>query len=71
MAKGRGLEYSFEFQGEQLQYSITENIDYQNQAIDLCMRYQLRDTQELEPGVYHIDIFEGNYNIGHTTFVLK
>lgn len=71
MALGRGNEYSFMFNGEELQYSINKEIDYQNQAIDLCLKYNLRKSQELEPGLYHVDIFEGNNTIGHTTFSLK
>jgi hypothetical protein len=71
LTKGRGSDYSFMFNGEELQYSILEDVNYQNQAIDMCMRYHLRDTQELEPGVYHVDIFEGENTIGHTTFSLK
>lgn len=71
LTKGRGNEYSFEYNGEDLQYSIAEEIYYENKAIDICVRWHKRKTQELEPGVYHVDIFEGNNTIGHTVFTLK
>ena len=71
LSKGRGSDYSFEFNGEQIQYSIKEEVNYENKSIDLCLRWFKRQSLELEPGLYHVDVFEGNNNIGHTTFTLK
>ncbi len=71
LSKGRGSEYSFTFNGEQLQYSIMESVDYQNNSVDVCMRWYKRKTLELEPGLYHVDIFQGDNSIGRTTFTLK
>jgi hypothetical protein len=71
LAKGRGDKYTFTYQGEVLQYSEDKQINYQNEAMDLCVRYNIRDTQELQVGLYHVDLFEGDKNIGHTTFELK
>jgi hypothetical protein len=65
-------EYSFEFQGDRLQYSMMQTIDYQNRTMDLC-EYWKRDasSQELTAGLYHVDIFCENAIIGHTTFTLR
>ncbi len=71
LVKGRGDEYSFMFNGEKLQYSIKQTVDYQNESVDLCVYWNRRSTLELQPGLYHVDIFEGNNEIGHTTFTLK
>ncbi|HIE15347.1 MAG TPA: hypothetical protein EYP69_00305 [Bacteroidales bacterium] len=71
LVKGRSNEYSFMFKGEKLQYSIKKTIDYKNQAYDQCVYWNRRSTLELKPGVYHVDVFEGNHNIGGTTFTLK
>ena len=71
LVKARGDEYSFVFKGETLQYSIKQTIDYQNQAVDQCAYWNRRSTLELKPGVYHVDVYEGNHNIGGTTFTLK
>lgn len=71
LAKGRGDEYSFTYNGEAMQYSIMEKIDYQNEAIDLCMKWYKRGSQELKPGLYHVDIFEGDNTIGHSSFTLR
>jgi len=71
MVKGRGEKFTFVHNGETLQYSIDKEINYQNEAIELCLIYNIRDTQELQTGIYHVDVFEGDNNIGHTTFELK
>lgn len=68
---GRGDKYMFEHRGEMLQYSLKKDLDYQNEAMDICLRYNLRDTQEIKPGIYHVDVFDGDNNIGHTTFELR
>ena len=71
IAKGRGDKYTFEHQGEMLQYTMKKDIVYENEAIDICLQWNRRDSQKLEAGVYHVDIFDGDSNIGHTTFELK
>lgn len=71
IAKGRGDQFTFEHKGEMLQYTMKKDIDYQNEAIDICMIWNRRQTMELQTGVYHVDIFDGDANIGHTTFELK
>ena len=72
LVKGRLDDYSFEYQGEKLQYSMMQTIDYQNIAVDLCV-YWKKDysSQEMNPGLYHVDIFCENSIIGHTTFTLR
>ena len=71
LVKGRGNQYSFMFKGEKLQYSIKQSVDYQNQPVDQCLYWNRRSTLELKPGVYHVDVYEGDHNIGGTTFTLK
>jgi len=71
LVKGRGDQYSFIFNGEQLQYSIKQNVEYQNESKDVCVYWNRRKTLELKPGLYHVDIFEGDHEIGSTTFTLK
>lgn len=72
LIKSRLDNYSFEYQGEQLQYSIMQTIEYENAPVDLCL-YWKKDysNQELTPGLYHVDIFCENAIIGHTTFTLR
>ncbi|MFA5418749.1 MAG: hypothetical protein WC341_09845 [Bacteroidales bacterium] len=71
LSMGRGEEYSFLYMGEKLQYSITETVDYQNIAQEVCLTWNRRATKELKPGLYHVEIFQGENIIGHTSFTLK
>jgi hypothetical protein len=71
LVKGRGSEYSWNFNGEVLQYSIKESVKYENYAVDMCVRWHKRKSLELKPGLYHVDIFEGDNTIGHTSFTIR
>ena len=71
LVKGRSEDFSFLYNGEMLQYSIKKVVNYENDAMDICMKWYKRSSKELQPGLYHVDIFEGDNTIGHTTFKLK
>ena len=64
-------EYSFTYNGNKLQYSAMKVVDYQNKSLTVCVYWNRRAAQKLMPGVYNVDVFEGNFNIGHTTFKLR
>lgn len=71
LTKGRTDQYMFEHKGEMLQYTMKKDVNYENEAIDICLNWNRRQTKEMQAGIYHIDIFDGDFNIGHTTFELK
>jgi len=71
LVKGRGEEYTFTYEGEIIQYSIKEDVDYQNEAQYICTYWNRRPSLELQAGLYHVDIFDGDNLIGETTFTLK
>jgi hypothetical protein len=72
LVKSRIDEFSFEYQGEQLQYTMMETIEYENHAQDVCVYWKKEySNQEMKPGLYHVDIFCENAIIGHTTFTLR
>jgi hypothetical protein len=54
LVKGRGEEYTFMYQGELLQYSIKEDVDYQNEAQYICLYWNRRASLELQAGLYHV-----------------
>jgi hypothetical protein len=68
---GRSDKYSFMFRGEKLQYSIKKDFDYNQESVDICVHWTRRETMEMQPGLYHVDLFEGDNEIGHITFTLK
>jgi hypothetical protein len=72
LVKSRIDDYSFEYQGERLQYSVMQTIEYENLAVDLCVYWKKEySNQEMMAGLYHVDIFCENAIIGHTTFTLR
>lgn len=71
LSKGRTDQYTFEHKGEMLQYTMKKDVNYENESIDICLSWNRRQSVELQPGLYHVDIFDGDFNIGHTTFELK
>ncbi|MCK5839613.1 MAG: hypothetical protein KAG99_07180 [Bacteroidales bacterium] len=72
LSKGEGDEYSFMYNGEILQYSIKEEVDYDNLATDVCSFWVNVNLDEpLIPGKYAVSIFTKDYEIGQTFFELK
>jgi hypothetical protein len=72
LTRTRDDEYTFDFKGEKLQYSIFRTIDYQNMPIDICVYWSKQySAQDLPTGLYHVDVFSGDEEIGHTTFSLR
>lgn len=71
LVKSRDDAYSFMYKGERLQYSIMEVVDYRNADQEVCVYWDKRDTQELAPGLYYIDIYEGDFQIGEANLILR
>lgn len=71
LVQGRDDTYSFMHQGEKLQYSIMSVADYQNKNLEVCLDYNKRETQDLVEGVYNIDVFHNDSQIGQTSLFLR
>jgi len=72
LTKSQIDDYSFEYQGERLQYSVMETIEYENEEQEVCVYWKKEySSQEMQAGLYHVDIFCENAVIGHTTFTLR
>lgn len=72
LTRGKGDEYSFTYKGEILQYSMKETVNYQNQAIDLCLYWINRSSKEdLPEGVYVVSVYSDDFEIGQSSFELK
>ena len=59
----------FEFQGEQIVFSASREVQYENVDIELCI-FWTNDGQ-LIPGNYRVNIYVDGNDIGSTTFALK
>ncbi len=72
LTKTRGDDYTFEHEGKMLQYSIIRTINYENRPVDICIYWNKQySSQEMQTGLYHVDIFCEGKVIGHTTFTLR
>ena len=71
LTPSRRDSYSFMHKGEQLQYSIKKEIDYQNEAQNLTLYWTNKSTEDMIEGTYHVEIYIGDNVIGHTKFTLK
>lgn len=72
LTRGKGDDYSFSYKGEIMQYSMRETVNYQNEAIDLCLYWINRNGKEdLPAGVYVVSVFSEDFEIGQSTFELK
>jgi hypothetical protein len=59
----------FEYQGEQVVFSASREVQYENVDIDLCI-FWTNDGQ-LIPGTYRVNIYADGNDIGSITFALK
>ncbi len=64
-----GREYTFEYNGEVLNYSIRELIDYQQKEMDLCTFWKVKEP--LKPGTYNISIYIDDSKVGEGSFILN
>lgn len=72
LIKGRGDEYSFMFKGEQLQYSSSAVLEYQNKATKMCIDYNKLPLQEkFIAGTYQVAVYLDNNIVGETTFKVR
>jgi hypothetical protein len=59
----------FDLQGEQIVFSASREVQYENVDIDMCI-FWTNDGQ-LIPGNYQVHIYAEGNEIGSTTFALK
>jgi len=64
--------YTFEYNGEKIQYSMVQEIEYTGKAMDLCLYWTKQDMSvPAMTGTYHIAIFSDGQEIGQTKFSLR
>jgi hypothetical protein len=69
---GTGDEYSFELDGARLQFTIKQDIVYDNTAQNIRMSWTKRDARApAMVGVYTVTVYADNQEIGQTFFELK
>ena len=64
--------YSFDFNGQKLQYTLKKDINYENKAQNVCVFWEKKDkAQEAMKGTYEVMIYADNNLIGSTQFALR
>jgi hypothetical protein len=65
-------KYSFEHQGEKLQYSIMRKVNYKGETVDVCAFWNRgRTDEEAMEGKYFVDIYTDKDKIGEGSFELR
>ena len=72
ISKGTGDEYSFQANGETLQFTELVRVNYDGKETPVRAYYVKSDNYQMMPGTYFIDVYEqGGKLIGQTTIDLK
>lgn len=70
LVKGTSDANMFMYKGEKIAWSVKGQINYENKAMDLCYYWE-QGSGSLEPGIYSVDIFIGDYLLGTSRIVLE
>ena len=72
ICKGTGDEYSFNANGETLQYTEKVRVNYDGKETDVRAYYIKPSERQMMPGTYFIDVYEqGGKLIGQTSLELR
>jgi hypothetical protein len=71
LTHGRSDEYVVKIQGEDLQYSTMQSVNYDGTAMDLCLNYSIYSKDSLLKGTYIVTVYTDGREIGQTSFLLK
>ncbi len=72
LMKGRGDDYSFQYKGERLQYSIVEDVNYANQVATVVTYWNKLPLQEdFTEGTYNVSLYLDDTLIGQTSFKVR
>ena len=64
--------YTFEMQGQTLEYTSKQEVDYQNKDTSTCIYWNKKSKEESAMvGVYKVSIYADGYEIGQAAFELK
>ncbi|MBN2174664.1 MAG: hypothetical protein JW731_11060 [Bacteroidales bacterium] len=63
---------TFEFQGQQIEYSSKKEVEYKNKETYVCIFWTKKsDAEPAMEGVYNVTVFAEDYEIGKSSFELK
>ncbi|MCK5847366.1 MAG: hypothetical protein KAG84_08000 [Bacteroidales bacterium] len=71
ISEGKGDEFSFLAGETRLQYSLKQEIDYQNKSINLELNWDKKSDTDAMKGTYHVAIYLDGAQIGTSSFTLE
>ncbi len=71
LTKSDADTYSFDYNGNIMQYSMMEVVDYNNESQEICSTWYIRKSDDISKGRYVVSIFTDKLEIGQTSIVLK
>jgi myosin heavy subunit len=71
LSPGAGDAFSFTYNGERLQYTVKQTVNYDNKAEVVTMVWDIRNEDKAEKGRYIVQLFTENQFLGETSFELK
>jgi DNA repair exonuclease SbcCD ATPase subunit len=57
--------------GNEIAFSVKKDIFYDNKVMQLCMPYQVKQTEKLTAGEYKVEVYSDGVLIGFSEFTLK
>ena len=65
-------DYTFQYQGQTMEYTTKQEVDYQNKDTSTCMFWTKKTKGDpAMVGVYNVFIYADGFEIGNTSFELK
>ncbi|MBN2236347.1 MAG: hypothetical protein JW729_02235 [Bacteroidales bacterium] len=72
LSPGIAEDFVFNYKGEQIQYSIFQQTDYDNESQELCLTWEKKfEGIEMLEGTYQVIVFADGQEIGTTSFILE
>jgi glutamyl/glutaminyl-tRNA synthetase len=71
LAPGAGDAFSFDYQGERLQYTVKKTINYDNTAVNVAITWDLVEGDKALKGKYVVQLYTEEQFLGETSFELK
>ncbi len=67
-----GGDYSFMFNGKQMEYTVKKEVNYEQKDMDLCLWWDKKSKEEAAMvGVYNVFVYYDEFEIGKSSFELR
>ncbi|HRZ76178.1 MAG TPA: hypothetical protein P5248_02345, partial [Bacteroidales bacterium] len=71
ITRGKDDAFTFEHQGQKLNFSMKQEVNYQNKAMNVCLSWEKQSEEPAMKGTYNVYIFIDGYEIGYSQFTLE